>query len=141
MRTSKQLLPGIVKIGWVDCRHLPDRVALSAICGMKIPIFTDIHEIEFFDDPQCECVTKKEGAGFQDSVSLKFKSGLQLPKTPYLGFIVTDVNGNSFLIGSKETPFAYVEKILNTGTPSGDTAGYEYEITHVAIKSMVECII
>ena len=55
--------------------------------------------------------------------------------------VVTDVNGNSFLIGSLEAPRPTVECELRTGVPSGDPAGYAYEIKHVSIKSMVPCII
>ena len=141
MRTSKQILPGIKFIGWVDCRNLPDRVALSAICNMQIAVLTTIHPIPFFDSPECECVTKKDGAGYEDTATLKFSTGKQLPNFNFFAFVVTDVNDRSFLIGSKEPPFAIVEVNHKAGTPSGEAAGYDYEITHVAIKSMVPCII
>ena len=112
MKTSTQILPGIKAVGWVDCRHLPKRVDLSAICGMQVVILTDIHPIQFFDEPTCECKTKKDGAGYR-----------------------------SFLIGSLEAPRPAVECEQRSGVPSGDAAGYSYEIKHVAIKSMVPCVI
>lgn len=141
MRTSTQILPGIKAIGWVDCRHLPRRVDLSAICGMSVAVLTDIHPIEFFGEPQCECKTKKDGAGYEDTATLKFLTSQKLPRSASLGFVVTDVNGKSFLIGSLEAPHPQVECNQQTGIPSGDAAGYEYEIRHVAIKSMVPCLI
>lgn len=61
MKTSTQILPGIKALGWLDCRALPKRVDLSAICGMPVAILTDIHPIPFFDEPTCECKTKKDG--------------------------------------------------------------------------------
>ena len=93
MRTTTQILPGIKAIGWVDCRHLPRRVDLSAICGMTVAVLTDIHPIPFY------------------------------------------------LIGSLEAPQPQVECNQQTGIPSGDAAGYAYEIKHVSIKSMVPCVI
>ena len=141
MRTSTTILPGIKAIGWIDCRHLPRRVDLSAICGMPVAILTDIHPIEFFGDPECECKTSKEGGGYQDIATLKFLTGSELPRSSTLGIVVTDVNGNSFLLGSKEQPLPVVEPTRKLGTPSGDPAGFSYEIKHVSIKSMVPCVI
>ena len=141
MRTTTQILPGIKAIGWVDCRHLPRRVDLSAICGMSGVVLTDIHPIEFFDEPQCECKTKKDGAGYEDTATLKFLTSQKLPRSASLGFVVTDVNGQSYLIGSLEAPQPQVECNQQTGIPSGDAAGYEYEIKHVSIRSMVPCVI
>ena len=141
MRSSIQILPGIKAIGWVDCRRLPANVALSAICGMQVVILTDIHPIAFFDEPTCECKTKKDGAGYEDTASLKFLTDKKLPSGPTLGFVVTDVNGKSYLIGSLESPHPTIECGRKTGIPSGDAAGYEYEIRHVAIRSMVPCVI
>ena len=141
MRTSTQILPGIKAIGWIDCRHLPRRVDLSAICGMTVTILTDIHPIPFFDEPTCECQTKKDGAGYEDTATLKFLTSKELPRSASLGFIVTDVNDNSYLLGSLEKPVPIVETTHRLGIPSGDAAGYAYEIKHVSIKSMVPCII
>ena len=140
MKTSTQILPGIKFIGWVDSRHLPNRVDLSAICGMTVAVLTDIHEVAFFDTPECECVTKKDGAGYEDTASLKFSTGKRLPISDFLAFVITDVNDRSFLIGSKERPAIAAPK-QSTGTPSNGAAGFEYEVTHVAIKSMAPCVI
>lgn len=141
MKTTTQILPGIKSIGWIDCRALPRRVDLSAICGMTVAILTDIHPIDFFDEPTCECKTKKDGGGYEDTATLKFLTGSQLPLGAALGFIVTDVNDKSWLIGSLENPRPTVECEQRTGVPSGDPAGFQYEIKHVSIKSMVPCVI
>lgn len=141
MRTTIQILPGIKAIGWVDCRLLPKRVDLSAICGMTIAVLTDIHPIPFFDEPTCECQHKKDSAGYQDTATLKFLTDKELPRSATLGFVVTDVNDKSFLIGSLEAPRPQVECHQLTSVPSGDAAGYSYEIKHVALKSMVPCVI
>ncbi|MDE6461256.1 MAG: hypothetical protein K2L32_00585 [Muribaculaceae bacterium] len=141
MKTSTQILPGIKAIGWLDCRHLPRRVDLSGICGMPVPIFTDIHPIPFFDEPTCECKTKKDGGGYEDTATLKFLTSSELPRSAFLGFVVTDVNDNSFLLGSLEYPVPVPECSRSLGLPDGDAAGFLYEIKHVAIKSMVPCMI
>ena len=108
---------------------------------MTVAVLTDVHQIAFFDEPTCECQTKKDGAGYQDTATLKFLTDKKLPRSATLGFVVTDVNDNSFLVGSLEAPHPTVECDQRTGLPSGDAAGYEYEIKHVSIKSMVPCVI
>lgn len=141
MKTSIQILPGIKYIGWLDGQHLPKRVDLAAICRMPIAILTDIYTIDFFDEPQCECKTTKEGGSYTDTASLKFSCGEQLPHLSAIAFVVTDVNDKSYLIGSREAPHPIVEVTQLSGIPSNDAAGYHYEIKHVALKSLVPCII
>lgn len=141
MKTTTQILPGVNFIGWLDSRHLTANVALAGICRMPIPILTTITPIDFFDEPQCECKTKKDSGGYEDTASLKFLCGEKLPDRLPLAFVVTDNNGRSFLIGSKEHPLAIVQPDERLGKPDGDNVGIFYEITHVAIKSLVPCII
>ena len=140
MRTNLQILPGIKFIGWIDCLKLPKRVDLSAICGMKVSILTEVNQIEFFDDPTCECKTRKDGGGYEDTASLSFVTAKPLPLNSHLGFIVTDVNNNSWLIGAQEAPFPVIECKHQLGTPAGDVAGYAVEVSHVSIKALVPCI-
>lgn len=141
MNTNIQILPGIKYIGWVDCRKLQKNVALAAVSGMNVPVLTDIHPIPFFDEPACECKTSKEGAGYQDNASLKFLTDRKLKLGQAVGFVVVDVNDKAYLIGAAEPPYPIIEYSLSTGRPSGDSAGYAYEVKHTAIKSLITCII
>ena len=140
MKTSTQILPGIKFIGWIECRHLLRRIDLNAICGGVVPVLTDIHPIPFFDDPSCECKTSKDSRGRQDAATLKFSTDELIP-SGHIAFIVTDAGDNSYIIGTREEPFPVIEYERKTGSPSGDPAGYEYEIKHTGIKSLVPCVI
>lgn len=126
-------------IGWLDCKHLQRQVALAGICRMPVAVLTDIHPVEFFDEPDCRCTSKKENGGWQDSATLKFLAAEPLPRGVDIGFIVTDVNGQSFLIGSRERPCVLPETEHRLGSPSGDAAGFYYEIKHTALKSLIPC--
>ena len=138
---TTQILPGIKAIGWIDCDSLQKRVDLHSVCGMPVTILTDIHPIKFFGEASGECQTSKAGGAFEDSATLTFSTGSELPRNVPLGFVVTDVNGISYLIGSLESPRPMVECARRTGLPSGDTAGFSYVIKHTAIRSMIPCII
>ena len=141
MKTSKQILPGIKSIGWVECQRLPRRVDLNGICGIAVSVLADVHPLEFFGEPTCECKTVRDGAAQQDTVTLKFNSSQTIPHGAVPAFVVEDVNGKSWLIGSRECPRPVVEYEKISGTASGDSAGYAYEVRHTAIKSLVPCVV
>lgn len=141
MKTTTTILPGVKAIGWVDCEKLPRRVDLHGICRTPVPVLTAINPVEFFDEPDCRCKTVKESGSFTDTATLKFSCGELLPIHLHIGFVVTDTNGKSWLIGAKEAPFPKLNVEHRLGECDGDAAGFQYEITHVAIKSMVACLI
>lgn len=141
MKTYTQILPGIKFIGWLYSRNLPFRVDLTAVCGRPVVLMTDVHQIMFTSEPECVCKTERKGVAYQDTVTLKFRSTETLECGTGLALVVTDVEGHSWLIGSREAPGAVLEFDRNSGLPSGDAAGTAYQVTHVAIKSMVPCMI
>ena len=141
MRTNVQILPGVKAVGWLDCNNLPNRVDLMGICRQNFGIFTNITAVEFFDEPECFCKREKSGGSYCETASLKFQCGQRLPEYIRLGFVVTDIAGQSYLIGSKEAPRPIVEVEQKAGSPSGDAASFYYEIKHTALKTLIPCTI
>lgn len=140
MKTDIQILPGIKSIGWVECKYLPRRVDLHGITQTSVPIFTTIHPLHFFDEPDCRCKTERVSGNISDTATLKFHCNELIRIDRQIGFVVTDINDISYLIGGKEPPFPKISVEQSTGSCGGDAAGYYYEITHSAIKSMVKCL-
>jgi hypothetical protein len=141
MKTCSQILPGITAIYHLDCHNLIENVALRGICQMAVPILTALNAVEVFDEAECRCKTERNGGSHQDTATLKFLSDGLLPIHKDLGFVVTDVNGKSYLIGAKEPPYPVVEVENRCGLPGDDGAGFYYEVKHVAIKSLIPCTI
>ncbi len=139
MKTTKQILPGVKFIGWVYAHKLIPDITLRGIARMPVPIFTDIHEVQFFDDPKCECVTTNDNGHHLDTVTLKFASEDVIPTEVNIALIVTDIDGNSYIIGSRDSPYTVIKRTISLGVRDGDAAGVEYEITHKAIKSLIPC--
>ena len=131
MRTTKQILPGVKFIGWVYADRLIPDIALRGIAGMPVPILTDIHDVAFFDEPKCECMTTNDNGNRLDTATL--------PVNAHIAFIVTDISGGSYIIGSRETPFPVIKRTISFGNTANECAGVKYEITHTAIKSLVKC--
>lgn len=104
MRTSIQILPGIKTFGWMDYSRLPTNIAFSAIYGIQVVVLTDIHPITVFDEHTYKCQTKKDDVRYEDTATLKSLTDKKLPRVACQGFVVTDVNDKSDLLGSLESP-------------------------------------
>lgn len=139
MNNVIQLLPGIRAIAWIDCNNIIPGVALWAAAGATIPVLTDFNAVEFVGEPECKLQREFENNGAVETATLKFNSTQMLPQSGNIGFIVTDQQGRSLLIGAKESPHPIVKVTATAGKPDGDAAGFTYEITHKALKTLVEC--
>lgn len=141
MNTTRQILPGVKAIYQLECNHLLENVALRGICKMSVPVLTALNEVEIFDNAECECQTERSDSASIDTATLKFQCEKYLPSHLHLGFVVVDVNGDSYLIGAKEPPFPIVKVQRKCGTPGDDSSCYRYEVSHTAVKSLIPCTI
>lgn len=138
MKTNTQILPGIKHVFWLDARGLPPMVALQSKSQLMISILTDLHHIEIFDVAECELTSEKQNNGTKETATLKFNCGSRVPDNNNIAFVFYDNNGHPYLIGSKERPVKIGYK-YRSATPSGEPAGYEYEVSHVDIKTVLPC--
>lgn len=139
MNSSTQLLPGVRSIAWLDCADLPADVALSALAGVPVALVCRLTPVEFLDEPTCGCKREKAGAAYSETATLKFQCASRLPEDVRLGFVVTDIAGVTYLIGSAEPPFPVVTVEHNAGKPSGDASGLYYEVKHIGLKTLLPC--
>lgn len=130
-------LPGIFKIGFLECSKLTPQLALKSIAGVPIAIFADIVNVNFSDEPTCEAVSDNDNNGRSEKTTLKFTTTQQIPTAMPLAFVVQCVNGNNYLIGAKERPYPIVKITNDAGTASSKVSAYSVEITHSAIKSLL----
>lgn len=141
MKTNNYLLPGIKAIGWLRSDALPTRIDLKGICGQIVKIINRINYVDFFDEPKCNCKREKNAGNYTETATLQFQCGEKLPEDIKLSFLVTDVFNKSYIIGSKEAPMAEVAVELKKGVPGSESASYNYEVKHVALKTLIPCIL
>lgn len=141
MNSSCQILPGVKSIGWVLCSSLPKQIALSGISRLPVALLADIHEITLFGSSDCRCSTEKDNNGWHQTASLTFFSSEEVPFENNIAFVVKDVNGNAFIIGSYEKPYPKVSIDSITGSPDNQSAGYKYSVSHKAIRTLVPCLV
>lgn len=130
-------LPGIFKIGFLECSKLAPQLALKSIAGVPIAILTEITDVIFSGDATCEAVSDNDNNGRSEKTTLKFTTTQKIPDNSPLAFVVECVNGQKFLVGAKERPYPIVKITNNTGTATGNASAYSVEITHSAVKSLL----
>lgn len=130
-------LPGIFKIGFLECSKLAPQLALKSIAGVPIAILTEITDVIFSGDATCEAVSDNDNNGRSEKTTLKFTTTQKIPDNSPLAFVVECVNGQKFLVGAKECPYPIVKITNNTGTATGNASAYSVEITHSAVKSLL----
>lgn len=130
-------LPGIFKIGFLECSKLAPQLALKSIAGVPIAILTEITDVIFSGEATCEAVSENDNNGKSEKTTLKFTTTQKIPDNSPLAFVVQCVNGQKFLVGAKERPYPIVKITTDTGTTSGNASAYFVEITHIALKSLL----
>lgn len=134
-------LPGIVSIRYTDCDNLQPHVMQQSISGATIDLAVPSVKIEFYGIPKCQWEgTLSEGCR-QEKATLEFATSDILPEGRHIAFIVTVASGRQFLIGSREPRYPKIQYTETTGSPSGDAAVRTYKITHVALKSVLPCVL
>lgn len=130
-------LPGIFKIGFLECSKLAPQLALKSIAGVPIAILTEITDVIFSGEATCEAVNDNDNNGRSEKTTLKFTTTQKIPEDLPLAFVVQCVNGQKYLVGAKERPYPIIKITNNSGPASGNASAFSVEITHSAIKSLL----
>lgn len=134
---NTQSIPGITKIGYLECSKLSPQLTLKSIAGLPIAIFSDITYVTFSGEPTCEAVSSDDNNGRSEKTSLKFTTTQHIPDDVPIAFVICCANGQDYVIGAKERPFPIVKITKSTGTAKGDASSFRVEISHIAIKSLL----
>lgn len=134
-------LPGIVSICYTDCENLQAHVMQQSISGAKIDLAVHTVKIHFYGIPKCQWSGTLSSGCRQEKATLEFATSDILPEGRRIAFIVTAASGRQLLIGSREPRYPQIEYTETTGSPSGDAAVRTYKITHVALKSVLPCVL
>lgn len=137
---DRQSLPGIKALGYIPAERLQREIMYKHLAGIPVGIFTDITPIAFVGVPTCEAVSMYSNNGRVEQTTLRFQTLDDVPLYRHIAFVVTDCNGQSYLIGQREKPRPIIKESGHTGTPTGDPAVRTYEVTLYAQKSLIPCI-
>ena len=141
MENYYQSLPGIAQICYCLCDNLQPNIVLKHSSGLPVGVFTDIVPIRFFGSPSCETTEEYDNNGRKAITTLTFVTNDNIPTYKHLAFVITDVSGTSFIIGSRERPYPVVKSSATSGNPSGDSNATTYEIKWSSVGMPIRCAI
>jgi len=137
----KQSLPGIVRIGYIDCSLLPADITLRALAGVPVGIYSFVEDACKIGEASCETEEQFDNNSQVEKATLTFRSLEELPTYRHLAFVIFTVQGDSFVIGCREQPYPTVKITGDTGSPDGEPAVRKYEVSFTARKSLVLCAV
>ena len=130
----KQSLHSIKYIGFLPCSSLPPDILLKHLSGMPVALFSSPTPIEHYGDASCEAVSEYDNGSRIEKTTLQFTTADDVPERQDLAFVVSDVHGNSYVIGCKESPYPMVE--IDTKIDSKENIK-EVKVVFSAKKSLV----
>lgn len=130
--------PGITSIGYVFADNLPAETVWFPLIGLPVDVYNPT-EIPLSGTAECAVEHTNDSNGSAESLTLTFSSALRLPRHKAVAFVVTDANGQLWLIGQPELPHLAITATQQTGTPDGTPAVYAYEVRHKAPICLKPC--
>jgi hypothetical protein len=112
-------------------------IEMKALVGILSGIYDMIKEVCFTGTPTCVAESDYDNHSRTEKTVLTFHSVEVLPIRRQLAFIVTDAQGDSYVIGHAEDPFPTVKVTHSHGTPAEEKAGFTYEVKLIGRKTHV----
>ena len=134
-------IPGIASIHMVNRVDLPNNCMLQSIGGAVVSLLCDAAPVSFIGEAVLSLEGTCLGSVRQEKATLTFSTLDKLPEYGAYAFVVTCVNGNQYLIGTREPRYPVVTYEETTGKLSGAAAVRTYKITHIAEKSVLEVVL
>ena len=131
--------PGITRIAFFNANLIPANTTYNALAGIPVVLSSTHTVIPLSGNADLQVEQSNEHNGTEESLTLSFRSPLSLPLHHALAFIVWTAAGQCYLIGQTEQPFLAIKATQLTGTPEGDPAVYEYEVTQSAPITLKPC--
>ena len=130
-------LPGIRSIAYVKSESLSPDLAMMYRAGTPICVYAPRTSLSFVGTPTCEVETTNENKGQKQTVTLTFNTLDIVPEEFAIAFIVTDMNGQSYLIGLHSEPYPLIDCLKSFGSPDGDAHSLAVTVTYVSAAAFI----
>ena len=87
----------------------------------------------------CEVEQSHVNNSFIEKVKLNFLSLDDVPTVNHPAFVFQTIDGNIYIIGSKERPYPTVKITRSTGHIDGEPSVRKYEVSFTAKKALALC--
>ena len=113
-------------------------IELKALVGHPFGFYDTLTEVCFTGTPTCVTESDYDNHSRTEKIVLTFHSVEVLPIRRQLAFIVTDAQGDSYVIGHAEDPFPTVKVTHSHGIPADEKAGFTYEVVLIGLKTLAK---
>lgn len=138
---SYNCLPGITKIEIISCSKLPADIMMRSITtGIPIAIVAEAKLIAFVGRPELKWEGTIINGSRQEKTTFEFSSVEHLPEHERIAFIVSTAGDRKYIVGTKEPNYPIISYNETTGKTTGEAAVRTYKITHIAQKSVIQCV-
>lgn len=134
-------LPGITRIEILRCDNLPPSLMFNSICGCIVVLYRPSEKVDFIGRPTLKWEGTIVNGIRQEKSTLEFSTLSPLPEGVNLAFVVTGADGEQRLVGTREGRYPVITYSDSTGEAGGSAAVRIYKITHIALKSVLPCIL
>lgn len=134
-------LPGIIKIQLVRCSDIQPHAMLASLSGTVIALALSAVKIKFYGTPSLKWDGSKVNGALQEKATLEFSTTEKLPESERIAFVITVASGKQYLIGTREPKYPRISYSETVGAPDGEAAMRTYKVTHVALKSVLPCVL
>lgn len=136
-------LPGIRAIFTLPASKISPLVAKMKIATLPTSIAGPLQRIPFTGTPLLTVERKPSNNGTLETAELTFtvrRGDFSVPEVP-TAFIVVDIMGYPWLIGTHEEPYPAVTVQDSFGSPSGDSNVMQVKVTYEAEKALIDTVI
>lgn len=135
-----QTLPGVASVFQMLTADLVRDIAYRSEAGLLVPVYKKPTAIPILGDAKCELTEQPDNNAQVEKVTLTFRTSHRLDTSQPLAFVVRTVQGQTYLIGTRERPFPTVKVSHTTGAPSGDASVYEVQVSLTHRKALVRVV-
>jgi len=132
-------LPGIKKVWYLNRDFLPEDVIYRSVVGMSVALLHPPTSINMIGEAVCEVEQSHDNNSFIEKVKLNFLSLDDVPTVNHPAFVFQTIDGNIYIIGSKERPYPTVKITRSTGHLDGEPSVRKYEVSFTAKKALALC--
>ena len=132
-------LPGILKIWTVSRSSLPNDVVYRAVAGIPIQVQFNLTSITMKGPAFCEVEQTFDNNSYIEQTRLTFSTLDEVDLDKHPAFVIQTMDGNRYIIGSKERPYPTVKITNSTGQLDGEPAVRKYEVSFNAKKALAIC--
>ena len=135
-----QLLPGIIKIQAIKAANLPADISLRHQVGLPLASVGDFASIPIVGTSTGTLTSEYDHRYYVQTAEIAIRTTERLRFNDRMAFVITTVNSNSFLLGTKEPPYPVLLEGATFGKPEEEGSYYDYTLSYVSPQALRECV-